>query len=56
MEESYIKDNIKTYYILNCLLFFAWVFCAGCGETVEGMGQDAHRIGKGVKTIFVSEE
>lgn len=28
---------------------------AGCGETISGIGKDASRIGKGVKTIFIRE-
>ena len=27
---------------------------SGCGETIRGMGKDAMRVGKGVKTIFIS--
>ena len=27
---------------------------SGCGETVHGVGQDFSRMGRGVKTIFVS--
>lgn len=33
-------------------------FCAalaGCGETISGVGKDAGRIGKGVKTIFIKD-
>lgn len=32
------------------------LFCAGCGETVRGASKDAHRIGKGVRTVFVADE
>jgi len=34
------------------------VFCVasiGCGETVSGVGKDASRIGKGVRTIFIRD-
>lgn len=40
-----------------------WIFvivlaisCMGCGETVRGVSKDAHRVGKGVRTIFIAEE
>lgn len=39
-------------------LLILTVFCAalaGCGETVSGVGKDASRIGKGVKTIFIRD-
>lgn len=38
------------------LLMVGAILCAGCGETVRGMGKDAHRIGRGTKTIFVADE
>ncbi|MBI3313038.1 MAG: entericidin [Candidatus Omnitrophica bacterium] len=25
----------------------------GCGETLRGIGRDASRVGRGIKTIFV---
>lgn len=28
---------------------------SGCGETMRGLGKDFHRVGRGVKTIFVSD-
>ena len=31
------------------------VFLAGCGETLNGMGKDTRRIGKGVKTVFIRD-
>lgn len=32
------------------------VLCvAGCGETLRGIGRDVQRVGRGVKTIFVSD-
>ena len=27
----------------------------GCGETLRGIGRDASRIGRGVKTVFISD-
>lgn len=36
----------------------AWLllvlFVSGCGETIHGVGKDVSRVGRGVKTIFVS--
>jgi predicted small secreted protein len=40
--------------LLLLLLLFA--FSSGCGETVRGMSKDAHRMGRGAKTIFVADE
>ncbi len=31
------------------------IFLAGCGETLNGMGKDTRRIGKGIKTVFVRD-
>ena len=28
----------------------------GCGETIQGIGKDVTRMGKGVKTIFIRDE
>jgi len=42
-------------------LIFAGVLAAlviqltGCGETFQGIGKDVHRVGKGVKTIFIRD-
>lgn len=33
----------------------ALLILSGCGETVRGVGKDVSRVGRGVKTIFVSE-
>jgi len=30
------------------------LFVSGCGETIHGVGKDVSRVGRGVKTIFVS--
>jgi predicted small secreted protein len=43
--------------MLAILLLAAFSVCLlGCGETVHGIGKDASRIGKGVKTIFIREQ
>jgi len=34
--------------VLGSLVF------SGCGETIHGMGKDAMRVGKGIKTVFIS--
>jgi len=39
---------MRIVVIVACLA----LFLAGCGETISGVGKDAGRIGKGVKTIF----
>ena len=41
---------------LSCVLLVMMVIAAGCGETISGIGKDAKRIGKGVKTVFIREE
>lgn len=33
----------------------AFLSC-GCGSTIRGMNEDVHRVGRGVKMIFVSEK
>jgi len=45
------KKIVWAILVVNIL-----ILCAGCGETVDGMGKDAHRIGKGMKTVFVADE
>ncbi len=37
-----------------CLLLVV-VCLQGCGETLRGIGKDVHRMGRGVKMIFVSD-
>ena len=32
------------------------LFFAGCGSTVRGVGKDIHRVGRGIKMVFISEE
>lgn len=45
----------KVIFLLGAMCFVI-IFCTGCGETVRGMGKDAHRIGQGVRTVFVADE
>lgn len=35
-------------------LLLLLVLISGCGETVRGVGKDVTRVGRGVRTIFVS--
>ncbi|MBI4368393.1 MAG: entericidin [Candidatus Omnitrophica bacterium] len=37
-----------------CLLGAVLLFVSGCGETIRGVGQDASRVIRGTKTIFIS--
>jgi len=42
----------------HILIFVLFIYCgmlAGCGETIGGVGKDVSRMGKGIKTIFISE-
>jgi predicted small secreted protein len=48
--------NSRKIIYLSFALFLLFVFCSGCGETVRGMSKDASRVGRGTKTIFVSDE
>jgi len=45
---------MKKIVLLVILLIFV-VSATGCGETFSGIGTDARRIGRGVKTIFVRD-
>jgi len=47
---------MKKYVALVLILIFVSVMLSGCGETVNGLGKDASRIGKGIKTIFVRDD
>ena len=47
---------MKRLISLALFLVFVTLFIAGCGETFSGVGKDARRIGKGVKTVFIREE
>ncbi|MFH1380766.1 MAG: hypothetical protein ABIH57_01155 [Candidatus Omnitrophota bacterium] len=38
------------------LIVFVSILMSGCGETLSGIGKDAKRITKGVKTVFVRED
>jgi len=42
--------------VIALILIVVFLTVAGCGETFNGFGKDARRIGKGVKTIFVKDE
>ena len=44
---------IKAVYVLFLLVIIAQL--CGCGETLQGIGKDARRVGKGVKTIFIRD-
>lgn len=46
---------MKNIFLLLLLLVIV-TYLSGCGETVSGIGKDAGRIGKGVKTIFIRGE
>ncbi len=46
---------MKRCVALILFLIFISVAISGCGETVSGIGKDAGRIGKGVKTIFIRD-
>ncbi len=35
-------------------LFLFLILISGCGETIHGVGKDVSRVGRGVRTIFVS--
>jgi len=37
------------------ILIIAVFLIQGCGETLRGIGRDFTRIGRGFKTIFVSD-
>jgi len=43
----------KSFFIGFLFLIMFQLF--GCGETISGIGKDARRVGKGVKTIFFKE-
>jgi len=43
----------KLFFISFLLLLVLQL--SGCGETISGIGKDARRVGKGVKTIFFKE-
>ncbi len=39
------------------VIFFLILFLqlSGCGETVHGVKKDAHRMGRGIRTIFIRD-
>ena len=41
--------------ILTAFLAIIIFQLTGCGETVQAIGKDVRRMGKGVKTIFIRE-
>ena len=45
----------KSTGLLLALIFLTTLILTGCGETISGIGKDASRIGKGVKTIFIKQ-
>jgi len=47
---------MRSMSVLFIAIFIVALFTAGCGETVSGLGKDARRIGKGVKTVFIRED
>lgn len=44
------------YFLVYIWIVITVISCSGCGETVRGMGKDAHRIGQGVRTVFIADE
>jgi predicted small secreted protein len=49
-----MKLFLKKLFFIS-LLSLAIFQLSGCGETISGIGKDARRVGKGVKTIFFKE-
>ena len=47
---------MRRFISLFLALSFISLFTIGCGETVSGIGKDAKRIGKGIKTVFVKDK
>lgn len=43
----------KRFYWMAVVILGLFIL-SGCGETIRGVGRDAMRVGKGVKTIFFS--
>jgi len=46
---------MRKYLVRLLALVLMTLLLAGCGETISGMGKDASRIGKGVKTVFIRD-
>ncbi|MDP3789072.1 MAG: hypothetical protein Q8R48_01570 [Candidatus Omnitrophota bacterium] len=49
-----MKLFLKKLFLLAFLSMIMFQL-SGCGETISGIGKDARRIGKGVKTILVGD-
>jgi len=45
---------MRKAFLALILIAFS-VTLLGCGETMSGVGKDASRMGKGVKTIFIRD-
>ena len=43
--------KVHTFILLLAII----VILQGCGETIRGIGRDTTRMGRGVKTIFISD-
>jgi len=43
----------RTGYL--AVLIMLVIMTQGCGETIRGIGRDVGRVGRGIKTIFVSD-
>lgn len=41
--------------ILVALLTILVLQLSGCGETLQGLGKDTTRMGKGIRTIFIRD-
>ena len=37
---------------LLIIAILSMLILTGCGETINGIGKDAQRVGKGIKTVF----
>ena len=46
---------ISIRLVLVIFMIALFLQLCGCGETIQGIGKDARRMGKGVKTIFIRE-
>ena len=47
------RIKFRKYVLSVLLLAFISVATIGCGSTVNGIGKDVKRVGRGIKTIFV---
>ena len=49
---------MKLFYMKMVLVVFLVMVIfqlSGCGETLQGIGKDTTRMGKGIKTIFIRD-